>query len=361
MAILLAIVILMPAAAIAAQTQTYSRDDTAAAFVIAVEALYAEYGINLAEILEAADFGTERFVDLLHAHFVAPVGVADSLDADEFDLQEQIYAVSWLYAYFYDLGELDAMLRNLVVSVAVIEIMGYDTAMDFFQLPVFTQLESLAGLDKLVDAMYSSPHFLDVVNEYGAGILSSLDFDFIAAFTHYVDTGEIGGGIALLNRMMNTNLHEDLRQEFEHRLLLEHVNRLVDSVEWDYIDESLIELVILESADVEQRKVFAPHPAMVFVAAVEVDAFLDENDDFRPLRLSLFFHNQGGEDAIFYIHIPSQDDTRNAYAFIVPAGERRTIQLTAEQLMPFVEVVVMTAQGTQAEGEFALRLTEHPL
>ena len=363
---MLAIAVMLPAVAVAADLQgefVVTREGVAEALTAAIEYHNEEYGLNLAEMLADINADTERLADLLYVQF----GAYAALDGawDDAALQEHAHAIVRVLLIQYEVGEMEAMMQNLVVSTTAIEILGHQAGMAFFTLPVFPDLDALLGFGELVSVFYHSPNFAAALHEHGTGILQVLNFGLFAAIDTYLTHGLTTEGLQILNHMMDMNVVAHILAvgglDIEMLLLMEEINRLFDIMVWDDIDE-----IFLGASHLEERMTFE-------TAAIQgVDIMLNHYElmdyyvegygyGLRPVRLNLFFRNQSDGYAIFHIAaIGAWGDAQ--YAFMVPAGGERTVQLPAEVIFGgIIEVTAVSRDGTHVEGELALRMTEHPL
>jgi len=362
-AAVLAIVMMLPVAIAAQPDPAVTRESVAEALTAAIEHYYEEYNLDFAEILASINVDTQRFADLLYIQFGAYAVLEGAWDSEA--LREHADAIVRVFLIQYEVGALEAMMQNLVISTTAIELLGHSAGTAFFALPIFHALDALFGFDRLVEVFYRSPAFAEVLSEYGAGLLQALDFDLFAAIDTYLTQVLTTDGLQLLNRMMDMNVVTYILEasglDIEMLLFLEEIDVLFSTLTWDDVIE-----IVLGGDNLEERMAFET------AAVLGIDIYLNHYElmdyyvegygyGLRPVRLNLFFRNQSDDYAIF--HVAAHGAWGDAeYAFLVPPNGERTVQLPAEVIFGgIVELTAVSREGEHIAGELALRLTEHPL
>jgi len=358
-AALLAIVMMLPVAIAAQPDPAVTRESVTEALTAAIEHHYDEYGLDFAEMLASVNVDVEGFADLLYINISASVefrATFSSAFRDEMlPLHVDIYVTAFVTQY--EAGTPETVIQNLVISARAIEILGFEAGINLFSLPIFWELNDLFGHGWFVGAFYHSPNFTAALTEYGADILYALDFNLSDAITTYLAYGLATDGLQLLNRMLDTDIvihmFEISGMDVEFMQLLIEINRLFATVTWDNIDE-----INLDESNLEERMTFDTADIQGLDILISPAASTGTNGyDLHSVQLNVFFRNASDAYAIFYIV-----GSGGVYAFTVPAGGERTVQLPAEVIYgSSLAVVAMSHDGERIEGELAIRLTEHPL
>jgi len=360
-AILLAIAVMMSASAVAALQDGVTRDDAAAAFYAVAQDVLHEQDIDIIEMLATANFTSAQFVDLLYAtyKFYQETGYAPPLD----DFAAEFISV---FATSYEFGILETLLLDMVVIVIITEMLGHDGANAFLGLPIFTQIYTLAGIE-VFDLLHHSQHLAYILAVYGAEILDVLDFDIYDARALYGETGEIAHGLTQLNYMTNVDVIDIMRGISDANLQSEHVNRVLNSIDWDNQTSDTFMQIDIDGSNLEERMAFVLNPAKRFFVDLYNDLPLTATQVTEPPRFNMFFRNYSDDYAIFSVSFQGSwmFTTHVGYpagvTFLVPPGGERTIQLFVPGMYNWLAVAIVSMQGEAVDGEFAIRLTESPL
>jgi len=344
-----------------APAQTIYRGEILAILDFIAEEYQAIYGFNLSAALEAAGMSFDGFADVLHnllnayaLHFIELL----SLDAEEFDHFIYIIIEDMVWELFRSQGgEASSMLRGLVVSVRIIDAIGLEKAMQFNELPIFTELDGIFGAGQAIEAFYANPDFIEFLYENQDALLERLLFDLSASLNEYFNSGEMPAELAFLSELLGGF---DFAAEFERVAELQanlmeellpylQIQQIMANINWD--DEIFAQevMVALDEADLGQRTAFAdPMPLFDIIVTEDTSA-----------RLNLFFRNDGDDYAVFLIEAFFGF---MYHAFLVPPGGDATVQIPSYDLFEdVIWITIASADGGRATGEFALRLTHLPL
>jgi len=373
-AALLAIAVMLPTVTAIAQSDstTLTREDVAAALDIVMEEFYDEFGFEFADFLEAIEWGVEGFIYSMHypPYYSFTVFLGESVDKAA--LVELVFTLAIVYYIAYQFGGENMILLTwpelVMASVALGDdiwaritpsVVDVDHEMGgvLIGFPRLTILDEAAAYHNLGSwrELFNNPNRAEILAGFGEIVVAEPEYEEHEEYDEELypqpEPRRMHPMFTRLFQVMTAiSLYasEEIRDELLE-LVLDHMGYLADLEYWSEPEYEFV-VIPLDANDMENRKAFA---------SIYTPEFAVSTSRHVNMRINLFFRNESADYAFYYLVVRSQglSGPRMPFVFIVPPGGERTIQVEAGHIM----AIIVSKQGEPVEGEFAIRLTEHPL
>jgi len=305
----------------------------------------------LEEHSEEFDFDREMLENLTEVLYLTFTGDDVRLIDYIEPMQEYIEGlISSLYLGFEDIESITLMLSYVRLGTVISEVFGDDGHLLYFIMLHFIEeiVESI-GEVPMIRALGDNPHLIYILQYHGADIIDALNFSLFDELRSYFLGNDKSPGLLLLDEVLGGLISRQSREIFAGLLHGNLSLQLAEFIELDEIENEIID-IYLDAEHLEQRMAFE---FSGFFALYDVHLQL-----INEARLNLFFENTGDSYVVFFVY-SSEHPTVSQ---IVAAGERITLQhLYAAPISDLVMITLISLDGSDLDGEFALRLTHQPL
>ena len=293
---------------------------------------YADF--DMFEVLRQTGISFDHFVDLLIIVLTVEMAASGPVHT---------WGDYWLQFYLEDL------ISSFSIQTMQDLVMGLRSA--WLSNDLFFDMLDIFGED-FFDALYDSPYYVEIVEQYGMDLVNILDFLFYDAIEILYIYDEWTEGLYTLDKMLGGLIRDnlDVLLEFhEHNYFIKVLDSLVLPIEvlWD------AEIIRLDNEAAEERFSYNLDSPKYFEILIDPE----EN-----ARLNLFFENTGESYTIFIIQNWIDESTAENHIIEVAPGRRAVLQLFPEQMTDgIVFVVLANTDNEEVSGEFAFRKTHLPL